>query len=503
MGQRFVITEEEKNNISKMYGIVNEQQESKILWDSLKSSTPLSAEQQRELVIYLKGILKKTPSGCYNVPEGFAYNTIDTISHALNHEGSETCTFCRLPHSENSKWTHLRIRNACFNVGRNRVFDDPTNVKTDVVTTVDMEDSPIFPPTNDKTVNEQDVKKLDIRTKVLDPNYNPKDSLQWAPNSKNHDPKILKYYQNLLKKAPNGCYYVPHDWTLRDRETIVHEYGHEGWEKCKHCDYTWKERGRFKTVIVRNACWLTSDAKDGVVAGANIPDVEKSVQPDHQSLPSEQSFEDSVIIPPKDYKFKNLDIDNIKEQVQSNDEIDPKIAACAMKVLDLKDYTKIPTCLKLAAKVMLFKKMPEFKDMQDGLKCAGELASIDQAPEKALEFFKCVYENITDDMGNPMDMVKHLSEDFTGIKNGNIQYTTKGGKNLEYKVTHPMSDFEVIEFNMKDGKFKLKGNFLAGEQVGVIHPNILSQIETNMEQAKPSFDVVTKKEGQKVTFKLV
>ena len=96
----------------------------------------------------------------------------------------------------------------------------------------------------------------------------------------------------------------------------------------------------------------------------------------------------------------------VNEQVQSDDEIDPKIAACAMKVLDLKDYTKIPTCLKLAAKVMLFKKMPEFKDMQDGLKCAGELASIDQAPEKALEFFKCVYDNITDDMENPLDKVK-------------------------------------------------------------------------------------------------
>jgi hypothetical protein len=98
----------------------------------------------------------------------------------------------------------------------------------------------------------------------------------------------------------------------------------------------------------------------------------------------------------------------INEQVQSDDEIDPKIAACAMKVLELKDYTKIPTCLKLAAKVMLFKKMPELKDMQDGLKCAGELASIDQAPEKALEFFKCVYDNISDDINiNPMDMVKH------------------------------------------------------------------------------------------------
>ena len=343
MGQRFTITEEERNNISKMYGFVNEQQESNIVWNSLKSSMPLSAEQQRELVIYLKGILKKTPSGCYNVPEGFAYNSIDTISHALNHEGSETCTFCRLPHSEDSKWTHLRIRNACFNVGRNRVFDDPSkDMESQSVTTVDMEDSPIFPPQG-----------------------------------------------------------------------------------------------------------------------------------------------------------------NISEQVKSDGEIDPKIAACAMKVLDLKDYTKIPTCLKLAAKVMLFKKMPEFKDMQDGLKCAGELASIDQAPEKALEFFKCVYENVKEDIGNPMDMVKHLDEEFTGIKNGNIQYTTKGGKNLEYKVTHPMSDFEVIEFNMKDGKFKLKGNFLAGEQVGVIHPNILSQIETNMEQSKPSFDVVTKKEGQKVTFKLV
>lgn len=96
----------------------------------------------------------------------------------------------------------------------------------------------------------------------------------------------------------------------------------------------------------------------------------------------------------------------VNEQVQSENEIDPKIAACAMKVLDLKDYTKIPTCLKLAAKVMLFKKMPDFKDMQDSLKCAGELASIDQAPEKALEFFKCVYENITDDMENPLDKVK-------------------------------------------------------------------------------------------------
>ena len=192
------------------------------------------------------------------------------------------------------------------------------------------------------------------------------------------------------------------------------------------------------------------------------------------------------------------------EQIQSDDnEIDPKIARCTMKVLDLKDYTKIPTCLKLAAKIMLFKQMPDFKDVKDSMKCTRELASIDQAPEKALEFFKCVYENVKEDIGNPMDMVKHLDEDYKGIKNGNILFTTNGGKNLQYKVTHPMSDFEVVEFNMKDGKFKLKGNFLAGEQVGVIHPNVLSQIVANMEQAKPSFDVTTKKEGQKITFKLV
>lgn len=110
---------------------------------------------------------------------------------------------------------------------------------------------------------------------------------------------------------------------------------------------------------------------------------------------------------------------------------------------------------------------------------------------------------INEEKENILKMYGILNEDFAGIEKGRIKYVTKNGKTLYYQITHSVSDFEVIDFDIRTGKFKLKGNFLAGTQEGVLKKEILNQILLNMEMSKPSFDVPIKGGKDKVTFKLV
>ena len=64
---------------------------------------------------------------------------------------------------------------------------------------------------------------------------------------------------------------------------------------------------------------------------------------------------------------------------------------------------------------------------------------------------------------------------FKGIKDGMVHYG-----NSKYKLSHPVSDLDVIDFNLKDGKWKVKGNFIVGTKEGVIKPNVLKHIVDEM-----------------------
>lgn len=64
---------------------------------------------------------------------------------------------------------------------------------------------------------------------------------------------------------------------------------------------------------------------------------------------------------------------------------------------------------------------------------------------------------------------------FKGIKDGMIHYGDS-----KYKLSHPISDLDVIDFNLKDGKWKVKGNFVVGTKEGVIKSHVLKHIVDGM-----------------------
>lgn len=64
---------------------------------------------------------------------------------------------------------------------------------------------------------------------------------------------------------------------------------------------------------------------------------------------------------------------------------------------------------------------------------------------------------------------------FKGIKDGMVEYG-----NSKYKLSHPMSDLDVIEFDLDSGYWKVKGNFLVGVKEGNINPKVLKHIVDEM-----------------------
>ena len=64
---------------------------------------------------------------------------------------------------------------------------------------------------------------------------------------------------------------------------------------------------------------------------------------------------------------------------------------------------------------------------------------------------------------------------FKGIKDGMVEYG-----NSKYKLSHPVSDLDVIEFDLDSGYWKVKGNFIVGVKEGTINPNVLKHIVNEM-----------------------
>ena len=62
-----------------------------------------------------------------------------------------------------------------------------------------------------------------------------------------------------------------------------------------------------------------------------------------------------------------------------------------------------------------------------------------------------------------------------GIKDGMVHYG-----NSKYKLSHPMSDLDVIKFDLDSGYWKVKGNFLVGVKEGNINPKVLKHIVDEM-----------------------
>ena len=60
---------------------------------------------------------------------------------------------------------------------------------------------------------------------------------------------------------------------------------------------------------------------------------------------------------------------------------------------------------------------------------------------------------------------------FKGIEDGMVHYG-----NSKYKLSHPISDLNVLDFNLKDGYWKVKGNFMVGTKEGVIKSHVLKHI---------------------------
>jgi len=64
---------------------------------------------------------------------------------------------------------------------------------------------------------------------------------------------------------------------------------------------------------------------------------------------------------------------------------------------------------------------------------------------------------------------------FKGINDGMVHYG-----NSKYKLSHPMSDLDVIKFDLDSGYWKVKGNFLVGVKEGNINPKVLKHIVDEM-----------------------
>lgn len=101
--------------------------------------------------------------------------------------------------------------------------------------------------------------------------------------------------------------------------------------------------------------------------------------------------------------------------------------------------------------------------------------------------------------------IKSLYEDFRGLKDGKIEYVTSNGETVLYRITHPMSDFKVISFDIKTGEFKLDGNFVAGDPEGTISPEKLKIITDNMDSVVEKFEIPVGngKKNTEITFEKV
>jgi hypothetical protein len=60
---------------------------------------------------------------------------------------------------------------------------------------------------------------------------------------------------------------------------------------------------------------------------------------------------------------------------------------------------------------------------------------------------------------------------FKGIQDGMVHYGDS-----KYKLSHPISDLNVLEFNLSSGYWKVKGNFMVGTKEGHINPKVLKHI---------------------------
>lgn len=96
-----------------------------------------------------------------------------------------------------------------------------------------------------------------------------------------------------------------------------------------------------------------------------------------------------------------------------------------------------------------------------------------------------------------------LNEGFSDIKDGRIEYITSSGEKVLYKITHPVSDFDVVEFDMDTGEFKLDGNFVVGDHEGVISSDKLQLIINNMDKGLESFDIQVGEKDTKITFERI
>ena len=91
------------------------------------------------------------------------------------------------------------------------------------------------------------------------------------------------------------------------------------------------------------------------------------------------------------------------------------------------------------------------------------------------------YINITMATFNLIDNLKgilneqSISAMFKGIKDGMVHYG-----NSKYKLSHPVSDLDVLEFDLDNGYWKVEGNFLVGVKEGNINPKVLKHIVDEM-----------------------
>ena len=96
-----------------------------------------------------------------------------------------------------------------------------------------------------------------------------------------------------------------------------------------------------------------------------------------------------------------------------------------------------------------------------------------------------------------------LNEDFSGIKDGKIEYITSSGEKVLYEIKHTLSDLDVVEFNINTGDFTLEGNLFVGTHTGVISKDKLKIITDNMEKGVESFDIEVGEKNTKITFERI
>ena len=87
----------------------------------------------------------------------------------------------------------------------------------------------------------------------------------------------------------------------------------------------------------------------------------------------------------------------LKEQFQSPEETNMNyILACAEGLFEMEDVeTRIPTCVKLANKVIKDGELPGFDSMTDMVACGTEMLKNQLNVDDALEFIQCVLNTST------------------------------------------------------------------------------------------------------------